>query len=256
MYKKIKRILLLILAIIVGICVYNIISTNKQKEDKEQQIKMNEVNAEEKATDIYKRKNVLENTLNKSSKVILSEGNIKIKYLFSNEYNDVMDKDDANYLKVLHDKLFKQQIEYKTEYKYNYTYEIKNIDVKVEVINNKQTLVINLNTDQVRLESISEQLDKSKITEEYGWIATDFTPTEIKAIQKRMYFETYNYLITNADLKNKSIYNLKEAIKDICNKLQIKDYCINVYPNETITNQGKYTTVEDNKLEVNKSCFE
>ena len=256
MYKKIKRILLLILAIIVGICVYNIISTNKQKEDKEQQIKIDEVNAEEKATDIYKSKNVLENTLNKSSKVILSEGNIKIKYLFSNEDNDVMDDDNANYLKVLHDKLFKQEIEYKTEYKYNYTYEIKNIDVKVEVINNKQTLVINLNTDQVRLESISEQLDKSKITEEYGWIATDFTPTEIKAIQKRMYFETYNYLITNADLKNKSIYNLKEAIKDICNKLQIKDYCINVYPNETITNQGKYTTVEDNKLEVNKSCFE
>lgn len=256
MYKKIKRILLLILAIIVGICVYNIICTNKQKEDKKQQIKMNEVNAEEKATDIYKRKNVLENTLNKSSKVILSEGNIKIKYLFSNEDNDVMDDDNANYLKVLHDKLFKQEIEYKTEYKYNYTYEIKNIDVKVEVINNKQTLVINLNTDQVRLESISEQLDKSEITEEYGWIANDFTPTEMNAIKKRMYFETYNYLITNADLKDKSINNLKAAIKDICDKLQMKEYCINIYPNETITNQDKYTTIEDNKLEVNEISFE
>ena len=67
-------------------------------------------------------------------------------------------------------------------------------------------------------------------------------------MEKRMYSKTYNYLITNSSLKEEALKNLERAFKDICCKLEIKNYMITKSENKTITNQDKYTTIENNNI--------
>ena len=243
LYKKIRNILMATLIITTGICVLTV--TNKDKEiEKTAAIDVEELNAEDTSEDIYKQQEILNETINKSNKVIIAEGDIDIKYLFSNTDDDLMMDDNANCYKSLHEKLFKKEIEYESNYSYNYTYQLN--DVEITLVNDK--IVIRLYEDKIRLEDISEDPDKTKLSENYGWLVSDFTPKEIKAMEKRMYSKTYNYLITNSSLKEEALKNLERAFKDICVKLGIKNYVITISENKTITNQDKYTTIENNNI--------
>lgn len=239
MYKKLRNILILLLLGIISVLIIKLTKENQNNIPKDS---IKEVKAEEKTEDLYEQQKELNNILNKSDKLILSEGTLKIGYTFSTEDEEVMNEDD--YMNVLHSKLFKQEIEYNTEYNYNYTYQIK--DISIQVVS--ETILINIYDDKVRLDNISEDLEKTEFNESYGWIATDFTPKEIKAIQKRMYSKAYNYLITNEDLKNKSANNLKETLDILCKKLGIKNYNINIQENHTITNQDEYTEISGNNF--------
>lgn len=241
MYKKLRNILILLL---LGIISVLIITLNKDKQTSIPKDSIKEVRAEEKTENLYEQQQELNNILNKSDKLILSEGTLKIGYTFSTEDEEVMNEDD--YMNVLHSKLFKQEIEYNTEYNYNYTYQIK--DISIQVIS--ETILINIYDDKVRLDNISEDLEKTEFNESYGWLSTDFTPKETKAIQKRMYSKAYNYLITNEDLKNKSANNLKETLDILCKKLGIKNYNINIQENHTITNQDEFTEISGNNFNI------
>ena len=242
-YKKIRNLLMVALIITTGICIYTV--TNKDKEIKKTTaIDVEEINAEDTAEDIYKQQEILNEAINKSNKVIIAEGELDIKYLFSNTDDDLMLDDNANCYKALHEKLFKKEIEYESNYSYNYTYQLN--DVEITLVNDK--IVIKLYEDKIRLEDISEDPDKTKLSENYGWLVSDFTPKEIKAMEKRMYSKTYNYLITNSSLKEEALKNLERAFEDICVKLEIKNYMITISENKTITNQDKYTTIENNNI--------
>ena len=243
LYKKIRNILMAALIITTGICVLTV--TNKDKEiEKTAAIDVEELNAEDTSEDIYKQQEILNETINKSNKVIIAEGDIDIKYLFSNTDDDLMMDDNANCYKSLHEKLFKKEIEYESNYSYNYTYQLN--DVEITLVNDK--IVIKLYEDKIRLEDIAEDPNKTKFSESYGWLVSDFTPKEIKAMEKRMYSKTYNYLITNSSLKEEALKNLERAFEDICCKLEIKNYMITISENKTITNQDKYTTIENNNI--------
>ena len=242
-YKKIRNLLMVALIITTGICIYTV--TNKDKEIKKTTaIDVEEINAEDTSEDIYKQQEILNETINKSNKVIIAEGELDIKYLFSNTDDDLMLDDNSNCYKALHEKLFKKEIEYESNYSYNYTYQLNDADITL--VNDK--IVIRLYEDKIRLEDISEDPDKTKLSENYGWLVSDFTPKEIKAMEKRMYSKTYNYLITNSSLKEEALKNLERAFEDICVKLEIKNYLITISENKTITNQDKYTTIKNNNI--------
>ena len=120
LYKKIRNLLMVTLIITTGICIYTV--TNKDKDIKKTTaIDVEEINAEDTAEDIYKQQEILNEAINKSNKVIIAEGELDIKYLFSNTDDDLMMDDNANCYKALHEKLFKKEIEYESNYSYNYT---------------------------------------------------------------------------------------------------------------------------------------
>ena len=240
-YKKIRNLLMVALIITTGICIYTV--TNKDKEIKKTTtIDVEDINAEDTAEDLYKKQEILNNVIKETNKVVIAEGNIEVKYLFSNTDDDLMIEDNNNPYKSLHEKLLKREIEYKSNYEYNYTYEMNNVETTL--INDK--IIIRISEDKIRLEDITVDPNKTKIIENYGWIAADFTPKEIKAMEKRMYNKTYNYLITDEKSKEVAINSLKKAIEDICNKFNINNYVITIDKNKTITNQDEYTEVQQN----------
>lgn len=242
MYKKIKRFLIGILIIMISVTLISYLRNRKIEENKNKTESVKEAKAEETADDLYKKQEILNNTIKETNKVIIAEGNIEIKYLFSNTDDDLMIDDDNNLYKSLHKKLLEREIEYKSNYEYNYTYEMNNIETTL--INDK--IIIRISEDKIRLEDITSDPNKTKIVENYGWIAADFTPKEIKAMEKRMYNKTYNYLITDEKSKEVAINSLKKAIEDICNKYNINNYVITIDKNKTITNQDEYTEVQQN----------
>ena len=244
MYKKIKRFLIGILIIMISVTLISYLRNRKIEENKNKTESVKEAKAEETADDLYKKQEILNNVIKETNKVVIAEGNIEVKYLFSNTDDDLMLDDNANCYKALHEKLFKKEIEYESNYSYNYTYQLNDADITL--VNDK--IVIRLYEDKIRLEDISEDPDKTKLSENYGWLVSDFTPKEIKAMEKRMYSKTYNYLITNSSLKEEALKNLERAFEDICVKLEIKNYMITISDNKTITNQDQYTTIKNNNI--------
>ena len=242
LYKKIRNILMAALIIMISVTLISYLRNRKIEENKNKIESVKEAKAEETADDLYKKQEILNNVIKETNKVVIAEGNIEVKYLFSNTDDDLMIDDNNNPYKSLHEKLLKREIEYKSNYEYNYTYEMNNVETTLT--NDK--IIIRISEDKIRLEDITADPNKTKITENYGWIAADFTPKEIKAMEKRMYNKTYNYLITDEKSKEVAINSLKKAIEDICNKFTINNYSIKIDKNKTITNQDEYTEVQQN----------
>lgn len=237
--SKAKKIIVIESVILIGIVIIFCKSfiTDKIKYTND----VEETKAISNTEDMFKKQEMLMNSFKDEEKLIIASGNINMSYIFSNKDKDVMLDTNDNYMKTIWNKLFKQEIKYNTCYSYNMTYRVDRIETEIK----GDKLFIRLWDDFVKVEDISEQLDKTSFDESYGWLAEDFTPKEIKAIQKHCKVKAYNYLVTNEELKSKASNSLKKTIDDICKKLDIKKYSLEIVPNYTITNKDKYTQISE-----------
>ena len=149
-----------------------------------------------------------------------------------------------NYLSIIKDKLFTREIKFITNFTYNYTYDLSRI--KTEEADGK--IIITLNEGSLLIEDVSEDLENSKIDESYGWLVSDFSPQEMRAMSKHCRIATENYLNTDRSKREKIMETLKLVIGNMCNSLGIKKYEFKIWTNGTITNLDDYATINQETI--------
>lgn len=189
---------------------------------------------------MYKKQVILDETLQEAGKMIVSEGKISSTHTFTSHDPYMMDKDNSNFLKVLHRKLYKRDIVYKVDYKYNVNYDLNSITTNLE----GDKLYINIHEGLLKVEGLEEE--STYIDSELGWVVKDFSHNEVQAMQKQAKTQTYNYLAANESIRIKSIDNLKRNIEKLCERLNIKDYEVVTYFNDTLEYKNEYLEIGNN----------
>ena len=196
--------------------------------------------------DLEKDVEELQNNFKNTAEIIIGRGDISMSYVFSNKDECVMSESNGNPLKALHNKLFKREIKYTAFYTYNYVYDLSNI--KVEIRDNK--IIIYLHENSIVIKDLSEDYSKGCIDESYGWLSSDFSPSEMTAIQSHCKVQTNNYLITKHDNFSKSIENLVNIINKMCQELNIdkEEYELKVFENRTLTTKNNFMEVKNERI--------
>ena len=235
-----RKFIAILLAVCLGIQIGNFIS-KFTKETDNKTIEMTEVKAEENLVS----KEVLDSKLRAEGKLLVAKGEIKMSYLFSNKSEVLKSQVESNnYLSIIKDKLFTREIKFITNFTYNYTYDLSRI--KTEEADGK--IIITLNEGSLLIEDVSEDLENSKIDESYGWLVSDFSPQEMRAMSKHCRIATENYLNTDRSKREKIMETLKLVIGNMCNSLGIKKYEFKIWTNGTITNLDDYATINQETI--------
>lgn len=230
-----RKFIAILLAICLGIGIG--LSSTKEPDIKPTEIAQAEEN--------YVSKEVLDEKLKTEGKLLVAKGEIKMSYLFSNKSSILMSQvNSPNYLSVIKEKLFTREIKLTTTFTYNYTYDLTRI--KTEEVDGK--IIITLNEGALTIEDVCEDLENSKIDESYGWLVSDFTPEEMRAMNKHCRIATENYLKTERIKREKTMEILKLAIGNMCNALGIKEYEFKIWENATITNLDDYATINQETI--------
>ncbi|MBS4893734.1 MAG: hypothetical protein KHZ90_08165 [Veillonella parvula] len=212
----------------------------KKAIDNQKQIVYAQEKADQEVNKLYKKQIVLDETLQEAGKMIVSEGKITSTHTFSSHDNYTMDKDNSNFLKVLHRKLYKRDIVYKVDYKYNVNYDLNSITTRLE----GDKLYISIHEGLLKVEGL--ETDNTYIDESLGWLVKDFSHNEVQAMQKQAKVQTYNYLTNSESIRVKSIENLKRNIEKLCERLNIENYEIITYFNDTLEYENEYLEVDNN----------
>lgn len=235
-----RKFIAILLAVCLGIQIGNFIS-KFTKETDNKTIEMTEVKAEENLVS----KEVLDSKLRSEGKLLVAKGEIKMSYLFSNKSEVLKSQVESNnYLSIIKDKLFTREIKFITNFTYNYTYDLSRI--KTEEADGK--IIITLNEGSLLIEDVSEDLENSKIDESYGWLVSDFSPQEMRAMSKHCRIATENYLNTDRSKREKIMETLKLVIGNMCDSLGIKKYEFKIWTNGTITNLDDYATINQETI--------
>ena len=235
-----RKFIAILLAVCLGIQIGNFIS-KFTKETDNKTIEMTEVKAEENLVS----KEVLDSKLRSEGKLLVAKGEIKMSYLFSNKSEVLKSQVESNnYLSIIKDKLFTREIKFITNFTYNYTYDLSKI--KTEEIDGKIKIILSENS--LLLEDVSEDLENSKIDESYGWLVSDFSPQEMRAMSKHCRIATENYLNTDRSKREKIMETLKLVIGNMCDSLGIKKYEFKIWTNGTITNLDDYATINQETI--------
>ena len=235
-----RKFIAILLAVCLGIQIGNFIS-KFTKETDNKTIEITEVKAEENLAS----KEVLDSKLRAEGKLLVAKGEIKMSYLFSNKSEVLKSQVESNnYLSIIKDKLFTREIKFITNFTYNYTYDLSRI--KTEEADGK--IIITLNEGSLLIEDVSEDLENSKIDESYGWLVSDFSPQEMRAMSKHCRIATENYLNTDRSKREKIMETLKLVIGNMCNALGIKEYEFKIWENATITNLDDYATINQETI--------
>lgn len=235
-----RKFIAILLAVCLGIQIGNFIS-KFTKETDNKTIEITEVKAEENLAS----KEVLDSKLRAEGKLLVAKGEIKMSYLFSNKSEVLKSQVESNnYLSIIKDKLFTREIKFITNFTYNYTYDLSRI--KTEEADGK--IIITLNEGSLLIEDVSEDLENSKIDESYGWLVSDFSPQEMRAMSKHCRIATENYLNTDRSKREKIMETLKLVIGNMCDSLGIKKYEFKIWTNGTITNLDDYATINQETI--------
>ena len=235
-----RKFIAILLAVCLGIQIGNFISKFTRETDNKT-IEMTEVKAEENLVS----KEVLDSKLRSEGKLLVAKGEIKMSYLFSNKSEVLKSQVESNnYLSIIKDKLFTREIKFITNFTYNYTYDLSKI--KTEEIDGKIKIILNENS--LLIEDVSEDLENSKIDESYGWLVSDFSPQEMRAMSKHCRIATENYLNTDRSKREKIMETLKLVIGNMCDSLGIKKYEFKIWTNGTITNLDDYATINQETI--------
>lgn len=235
-----RKFIAILLAVCLGIQIGNFISKFTRETDNKT-IEMTEVKAEENLVS----KEVLDSKLRAEGKLLVAKGEIKMSYLFSNKSEVLKSQVESNnYLSIIKDKLFTREIKFITNFTYNYTYDLSKI--KTEEIDGKIKIILSENS--LLIEDVSEDLENSKIDESYGWLVSDFSPQEMRAMSKHCRIATENYLNTDRSKREKIMETLKLVIGNMCNSLGIKKYEFKIWTNGTITNLDDYATINQETI--------
>lgn len=194
---------------------------------------------------LYKKQIVLDETLQEAGKMMVSEGKISSTHTFSSHDTYAMSKDNGNFLKVLHRKLYMRDIVYKVDYKYNVNYDLNSITTRLE----GDKLYISIHEGLLKIEGIEEE--NTYIDESLGWLVKDFSHNEVQAMLKQAKAQTYNYLINSESIRVKSIEGLKRNIEKLCDRLNIKNYEIITYFNDTLEYENEYLKIDGNTYYAN-----
>lgn len=217
----------------------------KKAVDNQKQIIYAQERSDQEVNKLYKKQIVLDETLQEAGKMIVSEGKISSTHTFSSHDTYTMDKDNSNFLKVLHRKLYKRDIVYKVDYKYNVNYDLNSITTRLE----GDKLYISIHEGLLKLEGL--ETTNTYIDESLGWLVKDFSHNEVQAMQKQAKAQTYNYLTNSESIRVKSIENLKRNIEKLCDRLNIKDYEIITYFNDTLEYENEYLKIDGNTYYAN-----
>ena len=208
--------------------------------DKQTEIIYAQEMSDKEVNKMYKKQIVLDETLQEAGKMIVSEGKISTTHTFSSHDPYAMNIDNSNFLKVLHRKLYKRDIVYKVDYNYNVNYDLNSITTRLE----GDKLYISVHEGLLKVEGL--ETSNTYIDESLGWLVKDFSHNEVQAMQKQTKIQTYNYLANSESIRVKSIENLKRNIERLCERLNIENYEIITYFNETLEYENEYLEVNNN----------
>ncbi|WP_283697654.1 hypothetical protein [Clostridium perfringens] len=236
-----KTIIALLLAGVISMSVFLGVKIEQKKMvDKQTEVVYAQERADHEVNKLYKKQIVLDETFQEAGRMIVSEGKISSTHTFSSHDNYTMDKDNSNFLKVLHRKLYKRDIVYKVDYKYNVNYDLNSITTRLE----GGKLYISIHEGLLKIEGL--ETDNTYIDESLGWLVKDFSHNEVQAMQKQAKVQIYNYLTNSESIRVKSIENLKRNIEKLCERLNIEDYEIITYFNDTLEYENEYLEVSNN----------
>lgn len=232
--RLIKQVLIIGMTFLVTVSIF---FSNKRPTTKS--VDANQITAEQSVVDLNQQQECINNSLKSVGSLIVSQGQISMSYTFSNDNDEVMGQESTNWMKCIQDKLTKRKIKFKSLFNYNVVYDLSVIKTEIK----EDKIIIHLNAGNLEIKDITEDKENSCVSEEYGWVTKDFTPNEIRAMEKQCLEKTRNYLVTDTNISDKAMNNLESNIKDICKKFNVKDYEIVKHSNDTITNKDKFTEI-------------
>lgn len=183
---------------------------------KAQQIQQLETNKE--AENWKYKLEQFKNSYSKEQKLLVLEGTVNIENTITSEDDIVKYQGNDNTIKFLANKLNDlktKNMTVNTTYKYGFTYNIKDY---MKVSSNNGELVIEINKQFLNLQYLDEQTDKTTIKVEKHLLSGEFTYQQQQAIMNLTKIKTYNTLISDSDIMDKSIEGTKDIIISMAKK--------------------------------------
>lgn len=187
--------------------------------------------ADQNVANLYVQSQELKSTMQKENATVVLSGTKQVSYTFSNQQGELNSKGNpVGFLKKTLDSLTVKKITYGTEYSYMSVYDNKNIETRVE----GDKLYITIFERALSIKGISENKEKTVIKTDIGILNKNFTPWETNSISKYVSIECYNSLINSESIRKESIENTRQNVIDMCRKLNIKNFQINVSHNNVM----------------------
>lgn len=168
----------------------------------------------------------LKSEINKVNKIVALEGTKEFSFTFKNK--DILVASKNSFVKFLKTKLEEMTLKectYNTEYKFMATYDSN----KIEVANDDNKLYITIDESDLQICGLQENKDKVVIDSSVGLLTSDFNKQETVAMSRYAQGEIYNYLVNNKDIRSQAIEDVKNNISDMCKKVGVKNYQIQIH---------------------------
>lgn len=215
MYKRVVKILSIILAVLIvylGITTY---INNKNNQVQAQEIKQTVAKVEEMKFDLNK----LRDEIHKTQQLVVLEGTLVVEPTIT-DGDWMVDSDTRTILTFMKDKfktLQAKRITINTELKYGFAYNMEDIEIYQE----GDTVKIKLNKENLNVKYIETDESKTIIKEETRLLSGKFTKQELVAILARIKNDAHSYLINNAETKDQAYQSTKDYLSQLCRGLGI-----------------------------------
>lgn len=197
--------------------------------------------ADQNISNLYIQAQELKSTMQQQNATVVLSGTKEVSYIFSNDKGELNSRGNPiGFLKKSIECFTSKKLTYTTTYNYLSVYDNSNINTKVE----GDKLYITLSENALTIKGISEDKTKTNIETDIGIVKKNFTPQQVHAMSKYVGFEVYNSLINNQDIKKESIENMRQNIIDMCRKLGVKNFQVNIISNNTLEYESNKLTVK------------
>jgi hypothetical protein len=170
----------------------------------------------------------LQSEINKVNKIVSLEGTKSFTFTFKNKDIMVISKNSfVKFLKTKLEEMTLRECNYNTEYKFMVTYDSS----KIQVNNDSNKLYITIDESDLQVCGLQENKDKVVIDSDTGILTSDFNKQETVAMSRYAQTEIYNYLVNNAEIRQQAIDGVKGNIDDLCKKIGVKNYQIQIHRN-------------------------
>jgi hypothetical protein len=184
----------------------------------------------------------LKSEINKVNKIVSLEGTKSFTFTFKNK--DIAVTSNNSFVKFVKTKLEEmtlRECNYNTEYKFMVTYDSN----KIEVTNDNNKLYISIYESDLQVCGLQENKDAVTIESDNGILTKDFNKQETVAMSRYAQGEIYNYLVNSKEIRDQAIEGVKSNISDLCNKVGVKNFQIEIHRSGTLDYSSESLVVRE-----------
>ncbi|MDU3410132.1 hypothetical protein [Clostridium sp.] len=178
-------------------------------------------------------KEIIIKQLNNENQMLVLSGETEVQVTYSNK--DIAE-DDVNFkwIKDWFSEMNSKDLKINATYTYQFHYDLK--DLNITIVNNKPSMNLSKNRLNCEVELVENE---SIYADRVGVFESQFTPQEVNSINTRTKAIVLNKIQSDAELRNKAMYNVQKNIEDLLKidcSFNVAKYDVVEYNNKILFN--------------------